>query len=182
MKSLKEMSAEVEDFERDKGWLDQQFTFGERMALLHSEVSEALEAWREWGVEDATNYDHPVMNPNPKPEGVGSEFADIFIRLVGDARRDGVDLQAEMDGFTGLFAISVAFGEQMNALHHLICIASMAGQDEFGIFGTVGSAYTKVYVFLTQLCEYHGIDLEAEYERKMAYNRERPYRHGGKRI
>ena len=49
MPKPKEMSAEVEDFERDKGWLETEITFGEQVALLHSEVSEALEAWRVTG-------------------------------------------------------------------------------------------------------------------------------------
>lgn len=85
----------------------------EAMALLHGEVSEAVEAWRRWGLADATpdHYDrlhglcvhgHPrdtcsIHNsmPPPKPEGVGSEFADVLIRLLDDCDRFSVDLAAE---------------------------------------------------------------------------------------
>lgn len=111
-KFLDEMQAEVTEFEKDEGWYDQPVSFGERMALLHSEVSEALEAYRVWGLEDATFLKLPE-GVDGKPEGIGSEFADVFIRLLGDCRR-------------------------------------------------------------------WNVDLSFEYERKMAYNRTRPYRHGGK--
>jgi NTP pyrophosphatase (non-canonical NTP hydrolase) len=113
-KSIQEMQEEVRVYCADKGW--DTLTFGECIALLHSEVSEALEAWRRWGLKDATMpKTYYVAGEFPKPEGVGSEFADVFIRLLDD-------------------------------------------------------------------CERFGVDLEAEYERKMAYNRVRPYRHGGKPI
>ena len=110
MKTIAEMQAEVVEINKALGWHDKNVTFPEAMAMLHSEVSEALEAWRVWGTEDATKPVHA-----PKPEGIGSEFADILIRLLDD-------------------------------------------------------------------CELYGVDLQAEYERKVAYNRTRPYRHGGKRI
>lgn len=191
-KTLTEISKEIEDFERDKGWLDQEFSFGERMALLHSEVSEALEAYRDWGLRDATapsasrGYTAGGMNFNvpalPKPEGVAAEFADIFIRLVGDCRRDGVDLGMQVSRRHGRFGLPGRFAEQMQTLHLLIDHLYMAWSDEFATSDHVGPSYARVYVYLTQLCELHGIDLMAEYERKMAYNRTRPYRHGGKAL
>lgn len=117
MKSLAEMQTEIVDWCRGKGWRDRLVSFPEAMVMLHSEVSEALEAWRDRGL--AAWFSHKTgadgQLEGPKPEGVGSEFADIFIRLLDD-------------------------------------------------------------------CDRFGVDLEAEYERKMAYNRTRPYRHGGKRL
>lgn len=82
------------------------------MALLHEEVSEAGSAWRKHGLDDQTSPIHPSAFSVPKPEGVGSEFADILIRLLDD-------------------------------------------------------------------CERFGVHLYTEYERKMEYNRTRPFRHGG---
>lgn len=183
MKSLKDITAEVDAYCADKGWRDNGgVSFGERIALLHSEVSEALEAWREWGLEDATNpWDGAALQ---KPEGVGSEFADILIRLVDDAFVAGVDLEAAVALFgSGRFGIRDRFGEQINTLHLLVSLLYMKWEEsEFEVAPGLGTAFAKVYVYLTQLCELHGIDLEAEYERKMAYNRSRSYRHGGKPI
>ena len=193
-KTIKEMTAEIDEYSADKGWRDPEnpVTFGERIALLHSEVSEALEAWRAWGLADATNRDHGRLGGHyedpPKPEGVGAEFADVLIRLVDDAFIAGVDLEAAVELFgSGRFGLREKFGEQINTLHLLTSMLYMKWEDsEFETLGprssVLGGAFARVYVYLTQLCELHGIDLEAEYERKMAYNRSRPYRHGGKPI
>lgn len=108
-RSLANMASEVAAWTQRKGWRpDPTRAFGDDIALIHSEVSEALEAYRIRGVEGYTD-------PDGKPDDVGSEFADVLIRLLD---------------------------------------ASAA----------------------------YGIDLEAEYERKMAYNEKRPWRHGGKRL
>lgn len=86
------MAEEVHQFIRAKGWDDDK-TFGDCMALLHSEVSEALEAYRDHGIHDATEEVGP--DEIPKPEGVGSEFADVFIRLLDDCLRYNIDLFRE---------------------------------------------------------------------------------------
>jgi NTP pyrophosphatase (non-canonical NTP hydrolase) len=96
--AIQDMTREVREVNTANGWHDHGRTFGDGIALIHSEVSEALEAYRAWGVEDATG---PPMNPGgtngapPKPEGVGSEFADILIRLLDECDRQGIDLSAE---------------------------------------------------------------------------------------
>jgi len=181
---LRDMQREVAEFCEAKGWREEPIAWGEAMALLHTEIAEASDAWRRWGTADATQ---AVVHTagmgtrlaNPKPEGVGSEFADVFIRLLDDADLWGWDLEAAANQ-VGLFGLYDTFLENTNALHTLVGRLSSAG-DGAAIFGGAEELAGAVLVLLRQLSECYGIDLLAEYERKMAYNRTRPYKHGGKR-
>lgn len=77
----------------DKGWHEQPRSIGEEIALIHSELSEALEEARD---------SRPLIEiyrkgDSPKPEGFPVELADAMIRIFDMAGKYGLDLEAAIE-------------------------------------------------------------------------------------
>lgn len=96
MSSLTAMQAQIRATNTEKGFRTLPTTHGDRLALIHSEISEALEEIRS-GHAPAEIY----FGENGKPEGYPVELADAAIRIIDEIDRLGLDaekvLQMKMD-------------------------------------------------------------------------------------
>lgn len=72
--NLNELAFAIHDMAVKKGWYDTPRSFPELVALCHSELSEALEAYR--------NDEPEVHFHDDKPEGQHVELIDCLIRIL----------------------------------------------------------------------------------------------------
>lgn len=111
-KTINALVKEIHENAVNHGWWDAPRSFGEIVALCHSELSEALEEdragrginWRlcrksgkpcieteciDWETGEGCSVD--MMSQ--KPEGIGTEMADCVIRIMDWAGHEGIDLE-----------------------------------------------------------------------------------------
>ena len=69
----------------DHGWWDEERSFGDIVALCHSELSEALEAYR--------NGEPMIWVNNGKPDGMATELGDCVIRIFDYLAMKGIDIE-----------------------------------------------------------------------------------------
>lgn len=89
---LNELAKEVHANSVDKGWWeDGDRPFGEIIALVHQELSEALEEFRH-GHEFHEVYYSQGTNGKDKPEGIPVELADVIIRILDFVGAESIDI------------------------------------------------------------------------------------------
>ena len=87
---MKELIKEIHENAKAHGWHDFERSFGEIIALIHSELSEALEEYRSGYLETAIYYND---NKPDKPEGIPVELADVIIRIFDYCEHAGIDIE-----------------------------------------------------------------------------------------
>lgn len=159
-RTLADMQAEVREVNTLNGWFDSARPFSADIALLHSEVSELHEGMRKG---DRAN--------------IAEEFADIFIRLLDTAERMDTALAGEASiphGAEHLYAPGIGH------IHQFISRAYEAYRKYGAGHPAIANELRLVLSLVMTSAALIDIDLIAEFDKKMAKNRTRGYRHGNK--
>lgn len=102
---INELSKKIHENNKEKGFYDDKKNIGEMLALIHSEVSEALEADRKSRyVEDATALNWALSTvddshfynehfPETIKDTFEDELADVMIRVMDLAAYKGINLE-----------------------------------------------------------------------------------------
>lgn len=82
---INEIAKDIHQNAVEHGWWDNERPFGEVIALCHSELSEALEAYR--------NSEPFVWLNGEKPDGIAVEMIDCIIRILDYLAHEEIDVE-----------------------------------------------------------------------------------------
>lgn len=209
--NMNEFAQEVHQNAVAHGWWDEERSFGEVVALCHSELSEALEEHRAgrpnlWYACTAGNGDGTMCNPkrwmdcdmdgqeercayrNHKPEGIAVELADCIIRVLDYMGKERFDVDALLREAPKAVMCDVpvrvyaaSLGDHIARWHLLLSLAYACWCNSAGTH----AAALRMALCICEIVEWTekaGVDMEKILDIKHEYNKTRPYRHGGKAL
>ena len=195
--NLNELAKEAHQIAVDHGWWEKEPSLGDLVALMHSELSEALEEYRAdrgmvWHKVEEIKARYPgesdVKLVSCKPEGIAVELADCIIRILdwmGKEQMDAQELLDESKKRAGIMAdvpkriYDASMGDCISRWHLLLSLG-------YGCWCRTSGTYAaalRIALCMAEIMDWagkEGVDMDAIIREKMDYNRTRPYRHGGK--
>lgn len=201
---MNKFAAEVHQNAVEHGWWDEERSFGEIIALCHSELSEALEEYRAKRpmvyfvveMDDGKGGTYPAIREDiiseedfagEKPEGIAVELADCIIRILDWYGKEGLDTDALLleAGIITMCDLPTpvygSFGNFIALLHNLLSMAYACWCNASGISASA-LRLAKCIREIMAWAKENGVDMEHILDMKHEYNKDRPYRHGGKAL
>ena len=191
---MNKFAQEVHQNAVEHGWWEEPRTFGEIIALCHSELSEALEEFRAkrpmMYFQDTNGFVVTEMQERrgEKPEGIAVELADCIIRVLDYFGREEFDTDALLlEARTRIMCdvpcqvYNASLGDCIARWHLLLSLA-------YSCWCRASGSHAAALRMARCICEIkvwareNGVDMEAVLNIKHEYNKGRPYRHGGKAL
>lgn len=194
--NLNRIAKEAHQTAVEHGFWEPEPTFGELVALMHSELSEALEeyragrpmAYKPCGIDrvvcqkEACGFiseDGTCEYMKDKPEGIAVELADCVIRILDFLGSASVDIDGIIERKKNAsLEVPDNFGDLIARLHLDL---SLAYETEYRKTVSVMKLIFCI-MRIQKWEEKNRVDLLPIIREKMDYNKTRPYRHGGKRL
>ena len=182
--TIEELCKRSYDIAVSKGWHEQKRSLGEAIALMHSEVSEAVECFRD-----------PLHQPGDtwyseggKPEGMVYELADLLIRIADTSVDLKIPVSEKMvnskvsDFGVGFGGVPESLLELLSGIHKSLSLAYRSSMLWYVPEGEeIANFFADAMENTGYLCRSNDWNLEKAVEEKMRYNETRARRHGGKR-
>jgi hypothetical protein len=158
----------------------------EMLALMHSEIAEALEIHR---MPDRKLADMWMSGPEAtaKPEGFMVEIADLMIRIGDTCEAMGIPLDVVLCN-TDIERLGWGRAEgfssnPVEALQHMnVCLVyAFNGLRNGRAEDSTAEAFAEIFQTCGVLAKMVQVSLDYVLSWKMGYNETRPYRHGGKK-
>lgn len=170
-KKLNKWAKEIHDNATTHGWHEEKHSPEHWLSLIMCEVAEAIEADRKGRkfircccVPDDEQYFVGWYNEWVKGT-TDEEFADIVIRLL--------DMAVECNCSIQYYECYEFNEKKIFSDQAWFFVTHILGSTVYGISAAIS--------FMYSWAEFLGIDLDQHIEWKMEYNKNRPYKHGGKK-
>lgn len=200
LKGYNELATIIHENAVTHGWWDKERSFAEVVALIHSELSEALEEYRsgkpnlwfaciptdifngcrnmthcesEKGVLGCAKTTEFCRYKDKKPEGIVVELADAIIRILDYCGFAGIDIEKAMAEQRADFD-AYTLPELIAECHYILSKAYKNVEER-------AAHFAECISIINFWAKENGGDLEEAIVLKHEYNKSRPYRHGGKK-